>query len=115
MEAWVAGLIGALVGSASSFAGIWIQSRHQNRRELMKLVIDSAVKDRNDQINLALKIGKGGSAAPVALYVHYHMGLHKLVSRNKLTTANLRKLHIENRKMSRLVSELDRQRREEDQ
>lgn len=113
MEAWAAGLIGALVGSASSFAGIWIQSHYQNRRELMKLVIDSAVKDRNDQIDLALKVGKGGSVAPIALFVHYHLGLHKLVSRKKLTATNLRKLHAENRSMSRLVRELDGQRREE--
>lgn len=112
MEAWTAGLIGALVGSVSSFAGIWIQSRHQNRRELMKMVIDSAVKDRNDQIELALKTGKNGSVAPVALFVHYHVGLHKLISREKLTTANLRKLHTENSKISRLVRELDRQHRE---
>jgi len=80
----------------------------------MKLVIDSAVEDRNGQIDLALKTGKSGAVAPVALYVHYHIGLHKLISRGKLNADNLRKLHIENRKMSRLVSELDRQRREED-
>ncbi len=114
MEAWVAGLMGAAVGAASSFAGVWVQSHYQNRREVLKLVVDAAVKDRNDQIDLALKIGRGGRVAPIALFVHYHMGLTSLISRRKLNTKSLNRLHAENRKMSRLIRELDEQRREDE-
>lgn len=106
MEAWAAGLLGALVGAASSFAGIWIQSHYQNRREVAKMVIDAASKDRAEQIELGIKLNKGGAVAPIALFVHYHAELFRLVGQGKLTKESLRRLYADNKEMSRLIRQM---------
>ncbi|MBM3106147.1 hypothetical protein IIE18_13480 [Pseudomonas sp. V1] len=113
MEAWAAGLIGALVGSASSFAGIWIQSLYQHRREMAKMVMESAAKDRADLVELAMKTGRGGPIPPVVLFVHYHAELFKLMGKGQLTQKRLKKLHDENKEMWRLIHQMDEQRRAE--
>ncbi|MBD8621706.1 hypothetical protein [Pseudomonas sp. CFBP 13727] len=113
MEAWIAGLIGALAGSASSLAGIWIQNRYQHRREMTKIVMESAMRDRNDLIELAFKTGKGGPVPPVVLFVHYHSELFRLMAKGSLTKDALRKLHDENKEMGVLINDMDIQRRKE--
>jgi len=108
MEAWAAGLVGAVVGALSSFGGIWIQSRYQHRREMTKIVMETAAQDRLAQIELATKAGRGGPVPPVILYVHYHAELLKLVSSGKLTSDRLEKLHIDNMEMWRQIQALDK-------
>lgn len=113
MEAWAVGLIGALVGSVSSFAGIWIQSRHQHKREMTKMVMESATKDRDHLFDLAAKSGKGGPLPPVVLFVHYHAELFKLMGKGQLNQKRLKKLHGENMEIWRLIQQMAEQRRSE--
>jgi hypothetical protein len=113
MEAWAAGLIGALVGSVSSFAGIWMQSRYQHRREMSKMIMESAAKDRNDLLELSMKTGRGGPVPPVVLFVHYHAELFRLMGKGQLNHKRLKKLHDENKEMWQLIHQMDEQRRAE--
>jgi len=113
METWAAGLIGAVVGALSSIGGIWIQSRYQHRREMAKIIMESASKDRDGMVELALKQGKSVALQPVVLFVHYHSGLFKLIEKGKLNGDNLQKLHADNRKMATLIQLMDDQRRRE--
>ncbi|MBV4507663.1 hypothetical protein HU751_022790 [Pseudomonas sp. BW13M1] len=111
MEAWLAGLLGALVGAAGSFGGIWIQSRYQHQREMAKMVMESATKDRDHLLEMARKNGGGGPLPPVVLFVHYHGEMFKLMGKGKLNHKRLKKLHEENSEMWRLIRELDEKRR----
>lgn len=113
MEAWAVGLIGALVGSVSSFAGIWIQSRYQHKREMTKMVMESATKDRDHLFDLAEKSGERGPLPPIVLFVHYHAELYRLMGKGQLTQKRLKKLHDENKEMGRLILQMDEQRRAE--
>jgi hypothetical protein len=108
MEAWAAGLIGAVIGALSSFGGIWIQSRNQHRREMAKIVMETAAQDRQTQIDLATKKGASGPIPPVILYAHYHAELLKLISSGRLTNKRLEKLHSDNREMWLLIQALDK-------
>ncbi|MFG0419706.1 hypothetical protein [Pseudomonas sp. zjy_8] len=80
-----------------------MQSRYQHRREIAKMVMEAAAKDRSEQIELGMKLGQVGKIAPVALFVHYHAKLFELVGSGKLTQENLSKLHKENQEMSELM------------
>jgi hypothetical protein len=113
MEAWIAGLLGAAVGAAGSFAGIWMQSRYQHKREMAKMIMESAIKDRDHLLDLAMKAGRGGPLPPVVLFVHYHGELFKLMGKGKLNLKRLKKLHEENQQMWRLIREMEDKRVEE--
>lgn len=112
MEAWIAGLIGTLVGAAGSVAGVWIQSYFQTRRERLKLVMDIAVQDRNDTIRLAKELGQAqGAIAPIALFAHYHAELFRLIESGNLTEKTMTDLYRSNTILGRIIKDVDHKRK----
>jgi LPS O-antigen subunit length determinant protein (WzzB/FepE family) len=111
MEAWIAGLLGTLVGAAGSVAGIWIQNHFQARRERLKLILEFAVQDRNDQLEFAKAAGVSGPVAPVALFAHYHGELFKLIDSGKMTEKALRKLYDNNAEVWAVIRDIDAKRK----
>jgi hypothetical protein len=112
LEAWIAGLLGTLVGAVGSVAGVWIQSYFQTRRERLKLVMDIAVQDRNDSIRLAKEIGQPqGSIAPLALFAHYHAELFQLIESGNLTEKTMTELYRSNTILGGIIKDVDRKRK----
>ena len=99
MEAWVAGLLGTLVGTFGSVAGVWIQNHFQARRERVRMVMEFAVQDRKNLIDEARASGKGGPVAPVALFAHYHGELFRLIERGNFSVRELDKISEDNSKL----------------
>ena len=102
MEAWVAGLLGTLVGTFGSVAGVWIQNHFQARRERVRMVMEFAVQDRKNLIDEAKASGKGGPVAPVApvaLFAHYHGELFRLIERGNFSVRELDKISEDNSKL----------------
>lgn len=112
VEAWIAGLLGTLVGATGSVAGIWIQSYFQTRRERLKLVMETAVQDRKDSIQLAKDLGQPiGPIAPIALFAHYHAELFKLIESGKLTSKTMHELYRSNTLLGNIIMEVDEKRK----
>ena len=48
----ISGMVGALVGSASSLAAVFLQTRAQQRRERIRLVLEAAIQDHKSVLEL---------------------------------------------------------------
>lgn len=107
MDAAIAGLIGAAIGSASSLLTVWIQAHFVAKRERAKFVMEFAASDRREALDTAIRLGKGGGVAPVALYAHYHERLLELVESGKVTDAELKKLSQETDRIWKTMKEID--------
>jgi hypothetical protein len=100
MENYIAllsGFIGALIGSISSLAGIWIQARFQDRSTMMNLSTQLALEDyKNARDRVS---SKGGYLLPLVAYVHYHHELMNLILVNKLNQESVKLLRERNKQV----------------
>ena len=99
MDAAVAGLIGAAIGSSSSLITVWIQARYTAKRERAKFAVEFAEKDRRDSREYAITMGNRGAIPPVALYAHYHSEMLKLLESGKMNPKSMEKLTVDNREL----------------
>lgn len=82
----------------------------------MKLVMDIAVQDRNDSIELNKNLGlPAGPIAPIALFAHYHAELFKLIEKGRLTEKNVRNLYRKNTILGNTIAEVATQNRKSGQ
>jgi hypothetical protein len=95
MDAAVAGLIGAAIGSGTSILTVWLQAIYLGRRERAKFVMEFASKDRQSAVDGARIAGKSAAVAPIALYAHYHSRLLKMIEQGNVSDAELEKLSAE--------------------
>jgi len=87
---------GALIGSAASIATILIQLRSQERKESIRLATEMASEDYRNQVDAIKHNESGGRIAPLSTFVHYQVGLLRLIEDDNLTPENLIKLTEEN-------------------
>ncbi len=78
--ALISGLVGALLGSLTSLATLFIQNVFQNRRESRRLLFETAYKDYELRI---LHLPENRAAFPVILV--YHQKMLELVESGHLT------------------------------
>ena len=78
--ALVSGLIGALIGSFTSLATLFVQNVFQNRREARRLLFETAYKDYELRI---LHLPESRAAFPVILA--YHQKMLELIESGHLT------------------------------
>jgi len=71
MSATLAALLGALVGAAASMGAMWIQQRHQTKRDLLKIAAELAQEDWKQRFDILSKHG-AVNMPPVSVFVHYH-------------------------------------------
>jgi hypothetical protein len=71
MSAGVAALLGALIGAVASMGAMWIQQRHQTKRDLLKIAAELAHKDWKQRYEIQSKHGQV-RMPPVSVFVHYH-------------------------------------------
>ncbi|WP_043810376.1 hypothetical protein [Desulfomicrobium baculatum] len=95
----LAAFIGAIVGAITSIASIWMQSYINAKRERIKQSVSLALESYKCEISVAQNSRSGGYIHPIAAYLHYHMGLMKLVNDDKVTADNLKKLRDKNQEL----------------
>lgn len=71
MDAAVAALLGAAIGTAGTFGAAWIQQKHQTRRDLVKCASDMAIRDFERELKERQAVGK--PTPPLSLFVAYHV------------------------------------------
>ncbi len=89
MDAAVAALIGAAIGAAGSIGGMWLQQRHQTRRERLKVAADLAISDHNSTLELAKAAGARADVAPLSSYVIFHAQMLDCIADGDITAAKV--------------------------
>lgn len=100
----LAGLVGALIGSVTSIATIYIQQRAQNKRERANQIFQAAT----EQFKLAIEVAKirgNGAILPFATFLHHHNQLYELLENSNLNANSLKKIHTEEDEIERLYKE----------
>lgn len=114
MDAAVAGLIGAAIGSSTTLITVWIQAYYLAKRERAKFVMEFAAADRREHMQEAVRQEKRVALAPVSVFAKYHDRLMTLIEQGKLNEKELHKLSKETHSMFEFAKRLDKERRMEE-
>ncbi len=93
--ALVSGLVGALIGAASSVATILIQSHYQSKRELRRMALDAAIADCEQCFEAAKTLKREAEVAPLTAFLHFHVRYMQLLDSGKLNAESLKALKDE--------------------
>jgi len=85
MDAAIAALLGTTIGATASFGAMWIQQRHQTRRDRLKVAADLGLADHNGQIELAKRGNTEMVIPPLSAYVLYHAEFLDALADGKIT------------------------------
>jgi hypothetical protein len=107
----LSGLVGAIIGAASSIGAVWVQSRMQNKRERIKHAADFAMEDFKMALSQANASKSKCSISPAFLYLHYHVGLMKLIEDDNVNAESLKKLGDSNDAILKMLKSEDKLRR----
>lgn len=94
MDAAVAALLGAAIGTVGSFGALWLQLRHQNKRERVKLAADLGLADHNSAIENSRQQQGRFEIAPLSAYVMYHAEFLDALEKNEVTPEVLQRLLV---------------------
>ena len=106
----LSGLVGALIGSASSIATIVIQSKVKDRRDRSKQVTDLSLAEFNTALDLAKTQG-GGAILPISVYMHNNHLLLEALESGTLTTDRLEEITAANEKLAIAILKMEKARR----
>jgi len=95
----IIGLLGVLVGSFGSILMIYVQSKIQDRRERTKLIVDTALGEYKELIDLAKKQSGKSTIMPLTGTIHWYSKIFEMVDSNNFNEKNLKNLFIENNKI----------------
>ena len=105
----ITGLVGALIGSATSVVTMVIQGRARDRRDRSKQITDLALAEFKMHLDLATS-GKGPSAIPpLSIFLLHHDLLLKAIEEGKYDTAKNREISAALAEMMRTVEDLDKE------
>lgn len=93
--ALISGLVGALIGAASSVGAIVIQSHYQSRRELRRMAFDAAIADCQQAFEAAKALKREAEVAPLTAYIHFHVRYLELLEQGRLNSETLKALKDE--------------------
>lgn len=103
----LSGLIGAVVGSASSIATMMIQARVRDRRDRAKQLTDMAMAEFKMHLDLATS-GKGPRGVPPVAYFLYHNDLVlKAVEGGSYTPEKHREISVLMDQMFEVILEIE--------
>jgi hypothetical protein len=99
-------LAGAVIGSLSSIATIYIQAKVGERRERIRQAAMLALED----VKLQVAHAKPGTAVfPITIYLHHQLAVLKAIEENDLTPDRLRKIAAANHALVTATIDLDRE------
>ncbi|MGC2080672.1 MAG: hypothetical protein WA728_32590 [Xanthobacteraceae bacterium] len=97
-------LAGALIGSFSSIAAIYIQAKSSERRERIRQALTLAMEDIKNQLANA-KPGTG--VYPISIYLHHHLAVLRAIEKNKYTPERLREIAAADEGLMELCRKVD--------
>ena len=83
---------------------MWLQTKGQDRRDVMKLAVELALHDQK----LRTEKRPNAPILPATVFLHYHLGVMELAAKNRLDPASLAKLAADNAKLREAVQELQK-------
>lgn len=99
MDAAVAALLGAAIGAAGSFGAMWIQQRHQTRRERLKLAADLGMRDYDNALQHAKSRVGPVDVPPLSSYVIYHADMLNELAEGDVTAATIERINEKTAKL----------------
>ena len=107
----LSGLIGALIGSASSVVTMIIQGRMKDKRDRSKQLTDMALAEFKMHLDLATS-GNGPSAvAPPSAFLHHNDLVLKAIETGTYTPEKAREISVQVDEMYDAINEIDKRRR----
>lgn len=107
MDAAIAGLIGAAIGAGVSLGGLWIQAHYTTKREKSKLIIDSAIAARGQDITLVTSRSSNKAVPPVAAYINHHQKISDLLANGELNSGKAIEIFAQYRLECIALTDLD--------
>jgi len=87
-----AAFLGAIIGAAISLLGLLIQQWFQNKRDRVRIAADLAMKDYQNDLEIAKNTEGGRTVAPVSSYVIYHARILEALSKGKINSEEIKKI-----------------------
>jgi hypothetical protein len=108
----IAGLVGAVIGSASSIIVMYIQTKVKDRRDKIQQASQLAIEQFKVQFEYArLRQGQGQpgrlSIAPLISYFQYYWELLEAMEDGTLTVDKIREVNKKNKAVMDLIDEYD--------
>ncbi len=91
----IIGLIGAIIGAASSVVTIIVQSHFQSKREMKIKAISLALEDWKTRYE-HIKDKEGVELQPLAVFINYHTNFIKLAEKGAITPEAIKLLSKQN-------------------
>jgi hypothetical protein len=107
LDSAIAALVGAAIGSMSSIATIYIQSKIRDRRDKLKQAYDLALEDYKIQIESARRSGVQTAVLPITAFVYHHLQVMNALERDELTPEKMREITTKSDKMFKLIQEIE--------
>jgi hypothetical protein len=92
MSAAVAALLGALIGAAASIGVMWVQQKHQTKRDLLRVAAELAREDWKNRLQL---LSPGAKMPPVSAFVHYHAKVLEAMANGTFSPDTVKQLSLE--------------------
>lgn len=114
---WIAaaaGLVGAVIGSLSSIAVIWIQGRTEWRRERWRTAVQLAMHEYDGDMDRAKSLAAAGhkvGVMPISTYVDFHARIIELLSRGHAVPEDVRDAYRRNLEIVEAVRAASKERR----
>jgi hypothetical protein len=99
MDAALAALLGAAIGTAGSFGAMWIQQLHQSRRERLKLAADLGLADYKQEVEFASKRQAVTRLPPMSAFVLYHAEFLDELANGEITPETIQRLSAKQKKL----------------
>ena len=91
----LSGLLGALIGSASSLGAVFIQTRAQKNRDQIRLIVEAATEEYKGAKELMKLPGGPRNYWPLSVYIYYHTRFLNLIEENRLSPESMEKMDEE--------------------
>lgn len=87
-----AALLGAIIGSVISLLGLLIQQWFQNKRDRVRVASELAIKDYQNDLEIAKNTEGGRDVAPISAYVIYHAMILEALSKGTINSEEIKKI-----------------------
>ena len=100
----ISALLGAVIGSTASIAGVVVQTRAERRRDRTRLIVEAAIADFQHSTQLATQSGKYATLYPLVTFFHYHSQVLSLIDQDNLNEETLDEVNRERDKFLAVVA-----------